>query len=50
MDKGKINIKQNSDLVKYVMCTLASKDCVPFCKHLKRHVHTGIQGTHAELN
>ena len=25
-----------SDLVKFVMCSLVSRDCVPFCKYIKR--------------
>ena len=27
-----------SDVVKFVMCSLVSRDCIPFCKYVKRHV------------
>ena len=39
-----------SDLVEFVMCTLISRECVPFCKYIKRHVYPGNQGTHDRLN
>ena len=38
------------DLVKFVMCTLVSRDRVPFLKYIKRHVCPGTQGTHDKLN
>ena len=38
------------DLVKIVMCTLVSSDCVTFCKYIKRHVYPRNHGTHAKLN
>ena len=41
---------ENMDLVKFVMCTLVSRDCVPFCKYIKRHMYPGYQGTHHKLN
>ena len=39
-----------TDLVKFVMCTLVSRDYVPFCKYIKRHLYPGKQGTHDKLN
>ena len=41
---------QKPDLVKFVMCTLVSKDCIPFCEYIKCYVYPGNQGTHSELN
>ena len=38
------------NLVKLVMCTLVSRDLVPFCKYIKRHVYSGFQGTHVNLD
>ena len=38
------------DLVKFAMCALVSRDCVPFCKYIKRHVFSGNQGTHDKPN
>ena len=38
------------DLVKFVMCTLVSRDFVPCCKYMKRQVYLGNQGTHDKLN
>ena len=38
------------DLIKLVMHTLVSRDCVPFCKYIKRHVYLRNQGTHDKLN
>ena len=38
------------DLVKFVMCNLVSRDCIPFCKYTKRHVYPRHQGTHDKLN
>ena len=32
------------------MCTLVSRHCVPFCKHLKPQVYPGVQGTQDKLN
>ena len=32
------------------MCILVSKDFVPFCKYIKRHLYPGNQGTHDKLN
>ena len=32
------------------MCTLVSRDCVPFCRHMKHHVYPGDQGTHNKLD
>ena len=37
-------------MVKFVMCTLVSRDCVPFCKYVKRHMYPGNQGTLDKLN
>ena len=37
------------DLVKFVMCALVSRDCVPFSKNIKRYVYPGNQGTHDKL-
>ena len=31
------------DLVRFVLCTLVSRDCVPFCKYIKHHVYPRIQ-------
>ena len=39
-----------SDLVKFVMCTQVSKDCVPFCNCIEGHVYPGFQGTHDKLD
>ena len=47
--KRLLSWKKNSDLVKFVMYNLVSRDCVPFCKYIKRHVHLGNQGTHDKL-
>ena len=41
---------ENQDLLKFVMCTLVSRDSVPFFKYIKRHVYSGNQGTHDKLN
>ena len=38
------------DLVKFVMCTLIFRDCVPFCRYIKCHVYPGNQGIHDKLN
>ena len=38
------------DMVKFVLCTLVSGDCMPFCKYIKRHLYPGNQGTHDKLN
>ena len=38
------------NLVRFVMCTLVSRDCVPFCKYIKRHVYPRTQDTHDKLN
>ena len=44
-------IKENHlDLVKFVMCTLASRDFAPFFKYMKRHVYPEHQSTHDKLN
>ena len=32
------------------MCTLVSRDCLPFCKYIKRNVYPGNQDTHDKLN
>ena len=32
------------------MCTLISRDCVPFYKYTRRHVHLGHQGAYENLN
>ena len=48
--KGFVCILQMSDLVKFVMCTQVSRDCVPFCKYKKRHVNPGNQSTYDKLN
>ena len=37
-------------LLKFFVCTLVSRDCVPFCKYIKRHVYSCNQGTHDKLN
>ena len=29
------------DLIKFVMCTLVSRDYVSFCKYVKHHVYPG---------
>ena len=31
------------------LCTLVSRNCVPFCKCIKRHVYPGNQVTHDDL-
>ena len=36
--------------MKFVMCTLVSRDSMPFCKYVKRHVYPGDQGTRDKLN
>ena len=41
---------QEWDLVKFVMCTLVSMDCVSFCKYVKRHVYPENQSTYDKLN
>ena len=41
---------QNSDLVKFIMCTLVSRDYLQFCKYTKRLVCPGHQGTNDKLN
>ena len=38
------------DLVKFVMCTIVSRDCLCFCQYIKRHLYPGNQGTHDKLN
>ena len=38
------------DLIKFVMCTLVSRDCVPFSKFIEHHVYPGIKGTQDKLN
>ena len=38
-----------SDLVKFVMRSRVSRDCIPFCKYIRRHVYPGHQGTHDKL-
>ena len=38
------------DKVQFVMCTLLSKEGIPFCKYIKRHVYPKNQGTHDKLN
>ena len=43
-------MEHKRDLVKFVMCTLVSRDSVLFCKYLKRHVYPGNQDTHDKLN
>ena len=45
-----LNLIKSPDLVKFVMYTLVSRDCVPFCKAIKRHVYPENQGTHDKLN
>ena len=40
----------DSDLVKFVMCTLVSRDYVPLLECTKRHVYPVNQGTHDKLN
>ena len=44
---GRINFL---DLVKFVMCTLVSSYCVPFCKYTKHYMYLGFQSTHDNLN
>ena len=34
------------DLVKFVMYTLVSRDCIAFSQSIKHHVYPGNQGTH----
>ena len=36
---------KKSDLVKFVMFTLVSRDFVPVCKYVKRYVYPENQGT-----
>ena len=44
------NIKSNNlDIAKFFMCTLVSRDCVPFCKFIKCHVYPEDKGTHDKL-
>ena len=38
------------ELVKFTMCILVSRDCVPFCKYTKCHVYPGDQDIHDKLN
>ena len=38
------------DLVKFDISTLVSRDCVPFCKYIKRYLYPRNQGTHDKLN
>ena len=38
------------NLVKFVMCTLVSRDRVLFCKCIKRQMYPGNKGTHDKLN
>ena len=40
----------NTDLVKFVMCTLVSRDCLRFCYYIKHHLYPGNQGTHDKLD
>ena len=40
----------NLDLVKFVMCSLVSRDCAPLFKYIKRHVYPGNHITHDKLN
>ena len=36
---GYLTCREDSDLVRLVICTLVSRNCVPFCKYIKRHVY-----------
>ena len=47
---SKGNFEATPDMVKFVMCTLVSRYCVPFSKYIKRHAYPGNQGTHDKLN
>ena len=42
--------KDFMDLIKFVMFTLVSRDCVPFCKYIKLHKYPDNQGTYDKLN
>ena len=37
-------------MVKFGMCTLVSRDGVPFCNYIERYVYYGNQGTHDKFN
>ena len=39
-----------SDLVKFVMYTLVSRDCVPFFSYIKLHMYPKNQGTYDKLD
>ena len=40
----------DTDLLKFVMCTLVSRDSVPFFKYIKRHVYPRNQDTYDKVN
>ena len=37
------------DIIKFVLYTLISRDCVPICKYTKCYVYPKNQGTHDKL-
>ena len=47
--KTVVCFEEISDLVKFVMCTKVSSNCVHFSRYIKRHVYSGNQGTQDKL-
>ena len=44
-NKYELSVIISSDLGRFFMCTLVSRDRIPFSKYVKYHVYPGHQGT-----